>query len=99
TDQLTLPSEELLGLLSRIAALALLRLQRQLDEAGAQALDLVLDGGTDIVGLDDGPQPAGGGDRLQAGDARAQHKHAGWRDRPGRRDQEGEEFAQPVGGD
>src|SRR5436853_651873 len=75
TDQLTLTPQEFFGLLRRIAALALLRFQWQLHERRPEALHLVLDGWPDVVRLDHGAQPPGGGDGLQAGDAGAQHEH------------------------
>ena len=52
-----------------------------LEELRAERLDLLLDGGADVEGGDDGAEPARGGDRLQAGDAGAEHEHLGGRDR------------------
>ena len=57
------------------AALALL-LHLDLDELGAEALDLLLDRRPHVVGLDHRAEPLRGRDRLQARDARAEHQHA-----------------------
>ena len=46
------------------------------DEFRAQAFDLFLDGGADVVAADDGAQAARGGDGLQSGDARADDQNA-----------------------
>src|ERR1035437_10021854 len=46
-------------------------------EAGAEALDLLLYGGTNVVAADHGSQPFGGGDGLKSGDGGANHQPAG----------------------
>ena len=53
------------------------------DEGGAEALDLLLGGGSDIGGADDRAEAAGGGDRLQAGHPGAHHQDPGGLDRAG----------------
>ena len=77
-QQLALPAVELLAHGLGVAALVLGAggLHVEHDEARAQALDLLLDGGADVVAADHGAQPARGGDGLQSGDARADHQHA-----------------------
>jgi hypothetical protein len=71
-----------------IAAVAALvlgpgRFERQLDEPGAEALDLFLHRRPDVVGLDFGAETAGGGDRLEAGDAGPDHERVRRLDRAG----------------
>jgi hypothetical protein len=63
----------------RVAAcvLGVAGLQRELDELGADALDVLLGRGPDVVGLDHRTQPLGGRDRLQPRDARADHEDLG----------------------
>ena len=68
-------------------------------EARAQAFDLFLDGGADVVAADHRAQPARGGDGLQSGDARADHQHARRRDRSRGGHQHGEHAGQGIGGD
>ena len=81
-----------------VAALTFLRLQLQLDEAGAKALDLLFDRRTHVVGLHHGTEAARGRDRLEPGDTRPQHQDVSGSDGAGRGHQHGEELAQPVGG-
>ena len=73
--------------------------QSQLDERRAQALDLLLDHRPGVEGGDDGAQPAGGRDRLQARDPGAQHEHLGGGDGAGGGHEHREEPGQPLGGD
>ena len=56
---------ELLRVLAGAGAVALL-LHLDLDELGAEALDLLLDGGADVVSLDHRAEALRGGDRLKA---------------------------------
>ncbi len=65
------------------AALRLL-LDLDLDELGAEALDLFLHRRPHVVGLDDRAEALRGRDRLQARDAGAEHEHArrAWPCRP-----------------
>ena len=58
------------------AVLGVRGVEIELDETRAEALDLLGDGGPDIVGLHDRAQPSRRRDRLQAGDAGADHEHA-----------------------
>ena len=52
-------------------------LRIDLDELAAEGFDLFLDRRTDVKGIDHGSHALRGGDRLQTGNARAQHEHAG----------------------
>src|SRR5206468_7360751 len=65
--------------------LGILGFERELDELAAQALDLLLDDGPGVVGLDDGAEAFGRADGLQAGDAGADDEDACRRYRAGRR--------------
>jgi hypothetical protein len=67
-----------------------------LEELRSQRLDLLLDGGADVEGGDDGAEAARGGDRLQPGHAGAQHEHLRRRDRA-RRGHEHREEARHLG--
>ena len=78
-DQLALAGQELLGLLAGVAAGPLLGLEPELDEVGAEPLDLLLGRGPHVVGLHLGTEPSGGGDGLQAGHTDA-HAPAPWRE-------------------
>ena len=77
-QQLALALVERVVLCAGVAAgvLGVFGLDGQLDEAPAQALDLFLRGRAQVVRRGDGAQPARGGDRLQAGDAGADHEDA-----------------------
>ena len=81
------------GLIGSVAVRRFLRLQgfAGRDEAGAKALDLFTRGFTDVESVDDGAEPAGRGDRLQAGDARAEGDHLGRLHATSRRDQHRQE--------
>src|SRR5207237_7991997 len=81
-DELPLLAQELFGLLTRVTSLAYLGFERELDERCAERLDLFLDRGTDVIRRDDRAKAPRGGDRLDAGTARAHAQHAGRRDRP-----------------
>ena len=98
---LALPPVERFVLRLGVAALVLgvRRLERQLDELRAEALDLLLDRRADVVGLDLGAEPPRGGDRLQAGDAGADDEDARGGDRAGRGHQHREHARQRVGGE
>ena len=52
---------------------------RNIDELGAEALDLLLDHGPRVVGLDDRAEATRGGDRLQPGHTGADDQHLGRR--------------------
>jgi hypothetical protein len=69
-----LPRQEVLADLLRVAALAgqVLGLG-DVEEGGAERGDLLLRRLADVRDLHDRAQPAGGGDRLQSGDAGAEH--------------------------
>ena len=69
-----------------------------LEELRAQRLDLLLDGGADVEGGHDRAEAAGGGDRLQAGDAGAEHEHLGGLDRARGGHQHREEARELLGG-
>ena len=77
-QQLALPAVELLVHGLGVAALVLGAggFHVEHDEPRAQALDLLLHGGAHVVAADHRAQAARGGDRLQSGDARADHQHA-----------------------
>ncbi len=87
-----------LGDLRGVAALVLGGLDLEADEARAEALDLLLDRGADVVRLDDRAEAARGRDRLEPGDAGAQDQHAGRRDRARGRHEHRQEAGEPVGG-
>ena len=78
-EQLALAGVELLAHRLRVASavLGVGRIEIELDEAPAEALDLLGDGGPDVVGVNDRAEPSRRRDRLQAGDAGADHQHAG----------------------
>ena len=65
------------GVAARVLGLAHLHLE--LDERRAEALHLLLHGGARVERRDDGAEAAGGRDRLEAGDAGAEHEHLGGR--------------------
>ena len=98
-DELALAAQEVLGLLAGVAAFALLGLELELDKGGAEALHLCFGRGAHVVGADVRTEPPGGRDRLQAGDAGAEHEHLGRRDGAGRGHVEGEELRQLLGGE
>ena len=87
---------ELLGVLARAPALRLL-LDLDLDELGAEALDLFLDRRPHVVGLDHRAEALRGRNRLQARDSRAEDEHARRLRGAGRGDQHREELAQLLG--
>ena len=97
-DELPLLAQELFGLLTRVTSLAYLGFERELDERCAERLDLFLDRGTDVIRRDDRAKAPRGGDRLEAGNARAHDQHAGRRDRAGGRHHHRKELADSVGG-
>jgi hypothetical protein len=80
-----------------IAALAFGSLDVELEEAGAEALDLLLHGRPHVEGGDDRAEPPRRRDRLQPGDAGAEDEDRARRDRPGRGRQHGHELRQVVG--
>ena len=96
-DELPLAAQEVLGLLPGVTAFALLGLELELDEGRAEALHLVSCGRPDVVRADDGAEPARRRNRLQSGDAGAEHEDLGGRHGPGRRHVEGEELRQVLG--
>ena len=67
------------------------------DEGGPEALDLLLGGRADVVGLDLGAQASGGGDGLQACHTGPQDHDLGRRDGPRGGGEHGEELADGVG--
>ena len=73
------------------------RFQRHFDELRAEAFDLLLHGGPHVVRLHDRAEPPRRGDRLQPGDAGADHEHLGRRERAGRRHHQRKHFRQTVG--
>jgi hypothetical protein len=83
----------------RVAALTLRALDVQLEERGAEAFHLLLHGGTHVEGRDDGTEPPGSRDRLQAGDTGAEHEDASGRDRPRGGGEHRHELRQVVGRD
>ena len=90
----------LLGELARVAAGGLgVADALDLEELRAQRLDLLLDRGADVEGGHDRAEAPRGGDRLQPGDARAEHEHLGGRDRARGGHQHREEARQLLGGD
>ena len=98
-QQLALPGRAVLGHLAGVAAGALERLELEVDRLGAHRPDLLGGGGADVVRLDDGAEPLGGGDRLQPGDAGAEHDDLGRLDGAGGGHVQREEAAQQPGGD
>ena len=74
---------ELIGLRLRIATgvLRVARVEVERDEARAEALHLLGDHRTRVVGFDDRAEPARRGDRLETRHARADHEHARGLDR------------------
>ena len=92
----------LLGLLlgrelARVAALGLLAADAQVEERRAERLDLLGHRRADVEGGHDGAEPSRRCDRLQAGDARAEHENARRGDGPGRGHQHREQLRAPVG--
>ena len=96
-DELTLAAQEVLGLLSGVAAFALLGLEVKLDEGGAEALHLCARRGAHVVGADIGTEPSGGRDGLEPGNTGTEHQHLGGRHRAGRCHVEGEELRELLG--
>ena len=84
---------------ARVTALGLLAADAELEEGGAEALDLLLDNGPRVERRDDGAEPAGGGNRLQTRDARSQYEHLRGGNRAGSSHEQGEEARQPLRGD
>src|SRR5687767_10809582 len=68
----------------------------QLDERGAQTLDLLLYRRPRIERFDERAEPAGGGDCLQARDTGAQHQHACRRNRSRSRHEHGKKATHLV---
>ena len=87
----------LLGELARVSALGLLADDAGLEERRAQALHLLLDHGPHVEAGDDGAQATRGRDRLQPGDAGADHEHLRGGDGPCGGHQHRQELRQPVG--
>ena len=87
------------GQLAPRSRLRLFATDAEVEEGGAEALDLLPDGRPNVEAGDDRSEPARRRDRLQAGDAGAEDEHLGRGDRPGRGHQQREEPRQPVGGD
>jgi hypothetical protein len=85
--------------LARVAALALLADDPEVEEGRAEALDLLADDGSDVEAEGLRTQAARGRDRLEARDARAEHEHLRRPDRPGRGRQHRQEPRQPLGGE
>ena len=81
------------GELARVAAGALGG-DAGLDELRAQRAHLLARRAAHVVGLDHGAEPLRGRDRLQAGDARADHQHGRRADGAGRRGQHREELVE-----
>ena len=79
-QRLLLPYGAVLRQLARVAAGALDHVEAEVEEPGPHRLHLVGRGGPHVVGLDDGAEPARGGDRLQARDPGAEHQDLGRRD-------------------
>jgi hypothetical protein len=76
-------SAAVLGHLAGVATGALERLELQRDRLGAHRGDLLRGGGPHVVRLDHGPEPLRRRNRLQPGDAGAEHDDlSGW-DGPG----------------
>ena len=98
-EQLALALGAVLGHLAGVAAGALDGVEVEVDERGAHRADLVGRGRAHVVRADDRAQPLGGGDRLQAGDARAEDEHPRGLDGAGGGHQQREELGQPVGAD
>ena len=100
-EQLALLLLLLLGQLAGVAAggLGVLEAHVELEEAGAERLDLLLDGRAHVEGLDDRAEAARGGDRLEAGHAGAEHEHLGGADGAGGGGEHREEAGQLLGGD
>jgi hypothetical protein len=73
------------------------RFERDFNEGCADAFHLFLHGGADIVGVDHSAEPLRSGDRLQTGNAGADHEHFCWRERAGGRHHEREHFRQTIG--
>ena len=61
--------------LAGVAALGLRAGDAEVEEVRAEALDLLFHRGADVEAGDDGAEAARGRDRLQAGDAGADHEH------------------------
>ncbi len=98
-EELHLGLDELLAHHLRVAALALAALlEGDLEEGAAQALDLLLGGGTRVEGAHLGAQGARGGDGGEASDARADDEHLGGRRDARGRDLGPEEVAEVGGG-
>ena len=71
----------------------------QHDEARAEAFNLLLDGGADIVAAHHGAEPARGGDGLQPGHARTDHQHARGGERSGGGHEHGKHARERIGRD
>ena len=93
----------LLLVLRQLARVAAGRLRvggpRDLEELRPERLHLLLDRRAHVEGRHHGAEPAGGGDRLQAGHARPEHEHLRRRDGAGSGHQHGEEAAHLLRGD
>ena len=96
-QQLLLSGQVLRRLLLGVPARAVLGLEVELDELGPEALHLLLGRGPHVVGPHHRPQPAGGGDGLQAGHPGPHHQHLGRRHGAGRRHEHREELGQVLG--
>ena len=90
----------LVGQRPRVAALVLgVGDEVELERAAAERGDLLPGGAADVEAADDGAEALGGGDRLQAGDAGAEHQHLGRGDGAGGRGHHREEAAGLAGGE
>ena len=98
-EQLALPGRAVLGHLAGVAAGALEGLEVEVDGLGAHRPDLLGGGRAHVVGPDDRAEPLGRRDRLQAGDAGAEHDDLGGLDGAGRGHVQREEAAQHPGRD
>src|SRR5690606_29695759 len=68
------------------------------EEFGTEGFDLFLDDGAGVEGFDARAEAFGGGDDLEAGDARADDKHAGGHDGAGGGHHHGQDAAEAGGG-
>ena len=95
-DQLTLAGQELLGLLPGVAARALLGLELELHEVGAERLHLLLGGGAHVVGRAPGrPRRRAVAMACRPATPAPEHEHLGGRDGAGRGHEHREELGEP----
>ena len=98
-ERLLLAPLVLVGQLLRVAALGLLADDAEVEEAGAEALDLLAHHRPDVEAGHDRAEPARGRDRLKPRDPGAEHEHLRRRHGPGRRHQHRKEPGQPLCGE